>query len=394
MIYKLLLFSLLFLLGLASAQATTSTQQNNPSVEILKNSLALTFSTDGTLWRVLPSAEFVFVDYSKDLGLSYSQPVKVNKKAQKISAWAENPPAIKVSKAGRIYILYYVDEQQKSTSYFSYSDDFGRSFSASRLISDHAATAMHYMDKMLLDKQDNVHFFWHDKRDQDNNAALGTGALSLYHAKSDGADKGALNNSLVSHAVCSCCRSAVSLSSQNLPVILMRMVFADGARDHALLTQNTQAEWSVPRHISDDHWVIDACPEHGPALAIDEQDRSHLTWFSLGNKRQGIFYAQTDDYGTTVSQPIAIGQIEFLPSHPDVISLNSRVVLAWTEFNGKETSLYIQQSDNRGNTWQAAKKIFDTLSTAGHPQLLAYKERIFISWMTHLEGHRFIEVSK
>jgi len=392
--YKSLLFPLLFLLGLLGAQAGTVTKQNNPSVEILKNTLALTFATNGTLWRVLPGSEFVYVDYSKDLGLSYSQPVKVNKKAQKISAWTENPPAIKVSRTGRIYILYYADEQQKSTSYFSYSDNFGRSFSASKLISDHAATDMHYMDKMLLDKQGNVHFFWHDKRDPNNNAALGAGALSLYHAKSEGADKRGLKNSLVSHAVCSCCRSAVSLSPQGLPVILMRMVFADGARDHALLTQNNQAEWSVPQHISDDHWVIDACPEHGPALAIDEQGRSHLTWFSLGDKRQGIFYAQTDNYGAAVSDPMAIGQIQFLPSHPDVISADKRVVLAWTEFNGRETSLYIQQSDDRGNTWQVAKKVFSTLSTAGYPQLLAYKERIFISWMTQLEGHRFIEVSK
>lgn len=367
---------------------------NELPVNIIKNTLAVSFSQNGTLWRLLPARDFVYVDYSLDQGLSYSKAVKVNPKAQKISAWPENPPAIEVTKAGRILVLYYADEQQKSTSYFSYSDDSGKTFTPPVLISDQAATDMHYMDKMLLDSTGNVHFFWHDRRDEAKNDALGSGVISLYHAQTNSGEVSELKNELITHSVCSCCRTAISLSAKGEPVLLLRMTFPDGARDHVLLSRDATTEWGKAKRISDDHWVIDACPEHGPALAIGDQGRSHITWFSLGDTRQGIFYAQTDDYGSTVSNPVPLGNKKYLPSHPDVFAEQQRVVLAWTEYNGTETTLYSLQSVNRGKTWQHVKKVFSSASAVGYPALLAHNGRVFVSWVTKNEGHQLLEIKE
>ncbi|MCK5354680.1 MAG: exo-alpha-sialidase, partial [Methyloprofundus sp.] len=283
------------------------------------------------------------------------------------------------------------DEQQKSTSYFSYSDNQGKTFSTPALISDHATTDMHYMDKMLLDKAGDIHFFWHDRRNKAENNKL-SGSISLYHAQTKSMGTGEFKNELITHSVCSCCRTAISLSAQGEPVLLIRMAFPDGSRDHALLSKTSATEWGDIKRISDDHWVIDACPEHGPALAIDQQGRSHLTWFSLGDKRQGIFYAQTDNKGDTVSSPMPLGNNEFLASHPDVLASQQRVALAWTEYNGSETSLYTQLSNSRGAAWQAAKKVASSTDSVGYPKLLNHNGRIFISWITHNEGHQLIEV--
>ncbi|BCG64037.1 MAG: hypothetical protein methR_P1802 [Methyloprofundus sp.] len=384
-----LLFSMLSQLAFAAHNS-----HNQLPVDIIRNTLALTFAENGTLWRLLPTRDFIYVDFSTDNGNSYSKPSKVNKQAQKISAWPENPPAIAVTKSGRILVLYYADTQQKSTSYFSYSDDLGKTFSTPTLISDHATTDMHYMDKMLVDQQGDVHFFWHDRRNEGQNTGMGSGVLSLYHAKINKLNNDISKNELINHFVCSCCRTAISLSPQGYPIILMRMAFPDGARDHVLLSKESATQWRTPSRISDDHWVIDACPEHGPALAIDTQGRSHLTWFSLSNKRQGIFYAYTDDYGITVSNPMPLGQLDYLPSHPDIAVAKQRVVVAWTEFDGKTTSLYIQQSFNKGESWQTAQKVASSTSSTGYPILLAQNEKIFISWVTKATGHSLIEVIK
>ncbi|GAW86592.1 conserved hypothetical protein [Bathymodiolus platifrons methanotrophic gill symbiont] len=381
----------IYLLLLVFVPTSNAAHNNKLPVKIIKNTLAISFAQDGTLWRLLPANDFIYIDYSKDLGGTYSSPVKVNQQAQKISAWPENPPAILVTKAGRVLVLYYADEQQKSTSYFSYSDDQGKTFSAPVLISDQAATNMHYMDKMLLDRAGNIHFFWHDNRNKAENSKL-AGSISLYHAQTKTIGVGGFENEIIPHSVCSCCRTAISLSAHGNPVLLLRMAFADGARDHVMLSKKNATEWGPAKRISDDHWVIDACPEHGPALAIDKQGRSHLTWFSLGEKRQGIFYAQTDNYGETVLKPMPLGNSEFLASHPDVIAAQQRVVLVWTEFNGSETSLYSQQSKNRGKTWQVVKKVFSSASSTGYPKLLAHEGHIFVSWLTKQEGHHLIEV--
>jgi hypothetical protein len=389
----LLSYALLFSLLSQVAIAAHNVHHQLP-VDIIRNTLALTFAENGTLWRLLPTRDFIYVDFSTDNGNSYSKPRKVNKQAQKISAWPENPPAIAVTKSGRILILYYADTQQKSTSYSSYSDDLGKTFSTPVLISDRAMTAMHYMDKMLVDQKGGVHFFWHDRRHDDQNPNMGSGVLSLYHAKINQLTNDISQNELISHFVCSCCRTAISLSPQGYPVILMRMVFADGARDHVLLSKESATQWRTPKRISDDHWVIDACPEHGPALAIDSQGRSHVTWFSLGNKRQGIFYAHTDDYGINTSNPMPLGQPDYLPSHPDIAVAKQRVVVAWTEFDGKATHLYIQQSFNKGINWQTAQKIASSASTTGYPILLTHNEKIFLSWVTKETGHSLVEVIK
>jgi len=386
---KILPIYLLLLLPMSFSYAA----HNNLPVKIIKNTLAVSFAPDGTLWRLLPAKDFVYLDYSKDLGKTFSLSVKVNQQAQKISAWPENPPAILVTISGRVLVLYYADEQQKSTSYFSYSDDQGKTFSTPILISDHAATDMHYMDKMLLDKMENVHFFWHDRRDKAENSTL-SGSISLYHAQTNSMGSGEFKNELITHSVCSCCRTAISLSAQGDPVLLLRKAFPDGARDHVLLSKKSATEWGNVKRISDDHWVIDACPEHGPALAIDKLGRSHMTWFSLGDKRQGIFYAQTDDYAESISKPIPLGNSEFLASHPDVIVTGQRVVLAWTEYNGSETILYSQQSDNRGELWQLAKKIVTSTDSVGYPKLLSHNGGVFISWITKKEGHQIIEVKQ
>lgn len=389
---KLFAIYLLLLLFVSGSHAAIN-KDNQLPVKIIKNTLAVTFSPDGTLWRLLPAADFVYLDYSVDKGITYSAPVKVNQQAQKISAWPENPPAIAITQSGRILVLYYADKQQKSTSYFSYSDDLGKSFSKPVLVSDQAATEMHYMDKMLLDKAGNVHFFWHDMRHKVENSNKGSGVISLYHAQAKSSDIGTLKNELITHAVCSCCRTAISLSALGHPVLLLRMVLQGGARDHVLLRKKSATDWGEAKRISDDHWVIDACPEHGPAIAIDGQGRSHLTWFSLGDKRQGIFYAQTDDYGVKVTPPIPLGNSDFLPSHPDVIVTQQRVVLTWTEFDGVRTSLYSQQSDDRGKTWRKSREIDSSTTSTGYPKLLAHKGQVFLSWFTKNEGHRLMEVT-
>lgn len=371
--------------------------QNNPSaaktasLPIIRSTVAANFGSDGRLWRLIPTSDAVYIDYSDNNGQTFSQPVQVNPASQKISAWPENPPAIAVSRSGRIHVLYYADEAQKSTSYYSYSDDGGKTFSMPMLVSDHADSAMHYMDKMLLDNEDKVYLFWHDRRHELLDQQLGSGVLSLYYTISGQKHEG-FENRFVSGGICSCCRTATALSSDNKPVILARMVFPEGVREHALIHMDENGDWNRPVRVTTDRWTIEACPEHGPALSIDKQGRSHLAWFTLGNVRQGIFYAQTDDYGINVSKPMAIGDRSRLPGHPDILALNDRVALTWKEFDGENTYIRVQESYDRGAGWSTPKTVFKTAGDNGHPHLISNGQAIFLSWMSSELGYKILQL--
>lgn len=394
MIYKQFNFFLV-LVCLLMLPACQTTPNLNEVVDIsrhaINTTISVTYGKNGRLWRLTPSKHAIFVDYSDDAGKTFSRPIQVNPGEQTISAWPENPPAIAISQSGRINVLYYADEEQKSTSFFSYSDDNGKTFSQPVLISDQAKTAMHYMDKMMIDHEDNIYLFWHDLRHHHKDRQHGSGVLSLYYSVSAPDQTSTFNNHFISSAVCSCCRTATAFDSKNKPVILVRMVFPESVRDHALIHMDEKGAWSQPQRITFDNWEIEACPEHGPALAIDSRNRSHLTWFTLG-KRRGIFYAQTDDYGLNVTQPMALGNSNRLPSHPDVIALKNRVVLTWKEFDGERTYIQTQESNNRGANWSKARTIQTSAHENGHPNLISNGSDIFVSWLVEGEPHHIVKL--
>lgn len=388
------LFSLLLL---NSCQVTThNTGLQESSYNILNSTVSLNFAPDGRLWRLVPSKQAVYVDFSNDYGKTYSPAIRINQRDQKISAWPENPPAIEISNSGRINVLYYADEEQRSTSFYSYSDDNGQTFSTPVLVSDQAQTAMHYMDKMLIDNNDKLYLFWHDTRHESHELKhkheMNEGVLSLYYSVKNPLDKSQFNSHFLSGDICSCCRTATTFSSEGYPVILARMVYDNGIRDHALIHMNKDGSWQKPQRVTYDNWQIEACPEHGPAIAIDDKNRTHLTWFTLGDSRQGIFYAYTDNDGKSVSEPLALGDIDHIPSHSDVIALKNRVMLVWKEFNGEQTTLHVKESQDRGMTWTDIATNLNSESKNSHPKLISNKSDFFLSWTSKDKGHQIIKL--
>jgi len=385
-----LFFSGLFLLN--GCQTTNDDKNSKLAYKALRSTISVNFSQDNRLWRLIPTKQAIYVDFSDDFGQSYSKSVKVNKLDQTISAWPENPPAIKISQSGRIYALYYADEQQKSTSFISYSDDDGQTFSTPALVSDHAQTNMHYMDQMLIDSEDKLFLFWHDTRHDSHKNEQINGSLSLYYSTKKTSDETPFENTFINNGICSCCRTAAAFDNKGNPVIFARMVYDNGVRDHALMRIKENEKWQVPQRTTYDEWNIEACPEHGPAITIDKNNRTHLTWFTLGEKRQGIFHAHTDDFGKTVSTPITLGNPNQRPSHPDIISLDQRVIIVWKEFDGEKTILQSKESFDQGNTWTEKAIGLTSKTNNSHPALVANKTDVFLSWTAEDAGHVILKL--
>jgi len=385
-----LLFSIITLFILNSCQ-TTIIESNQLHNKILRATVSVAFSPEGRLWRLTPTLHAIYIDHSDDNGKTFKSPVKINPSEQKISVWPENPADIKISPSGRINILYYADKAQKSTSLFSYSDDNGKSFSPPILVSDQAKKSMHYMDKMLIDKDDNTYLFWHDTRHESHDKKQADGVLSLYYSKKSASDHSQFHNQFLSKDICSCCRTATAMSHGKNPVLFARMVFEGGIRDHALIRMDQEGVWKKPQRVTHDDWNIEACPEHGPAIAIAD-NRIHLTWFTLGDKRQGIFYRQTDDFGETLSPPMPLGNANRLPSQPDILALQNRVIIVWKEFDGEQTTLHSKESLDAGKSWINKSINLNSRSKNNHPKLITNNKDIFLSWTSRVQGHRLIKL--
>ncbi len=351
---------------------------------------AAAFGPDGRLWRLVPSEKSIKIDYSTDYGKTFSPPVRVNPVDKPIHSWEENPPAISVDKGGRVYVLYFADDLQRSTSFFSQSEN-GLHFSEPVKISSKADSSYHYQTEMLVGTTGNVHFMWHDARDRAEYKQQGGGDLSIYHVSAKARKEMAFpSDHRIAKNICSCCRTAMAEDIDGNVVILARFVYPGNIRDHGMFRLSAEGLPSEPWRVTFDDWEIEGCPTHGPALSISSDGRYHMTWFSQGNKYFGLFYAWSDDQGKTFSEPRKIGDHDKLPGYPDVLALGKEVALVWKVFDGTKTQITVMRSSDRGMHWSAAKVIAESEQNSAHPALITDGKQIFLSWNSIDKGFQLI----
>jgi len=354
----------------------------------VKLPVSAAFGPDRRLWRVVSTEDRVYVDYSKDYGKSFSPPVAVNAERAPMWGQSEYRSQIVVDPAGRIYVAYPAFGLQPWTTYLSVSEDRGQHFSTPEPLSDQARVANSFQTVLALDAKNRLHAFWHDERGVANEAS----GNAIFHSVRDAGGKFIESNRKVVDGICSCCRLAADFDADGQPVLLFRNVYPGNIRDHELLKARSDGSGWTGARVSVDDWQIEACPVHGPALAIGPNGRYHIAWFTQGRVRQGLFYANSSDHWQHFSNPMPLGDMKKLPSHPDVIALGQRVILTWEEFDGVKTQIMAMQSQDGGRTWSQAKPAAESASESDYPFLLTNGQAIFVSWNSQREGYRLIPI--
>jgi len=361
---------------------------------LAKPSLAITaaFDEKGRLWRVLAHERHVLVSHSDDGGNSFSQPVKVNSAAEDILGDGENRTKIVVRK-GVIYVSYTQGLAKHMTGHirFSRSADGGETFSPPITVNDNLEIISHRFEAMGVNERGQAYIAWLDKRDLSAATKKGekyTG-LGVYYAVSD--DNGASFHANVRAAEhgCECCRVAMAMDIDGVPVIAWRHVFGKNVRDHAMLRLDGK---SPLVRVSNDNWEVDACPHHGPALSIASDGVYHFVWFNNAPERHGLFYANSSDRGKSFSSPLSFGNFKAQAAHPNVLSLGKRVFIVWKEFDGVTTTINLIRSGDGGMSWSVPSRVASTSEASDHPWLIADGEKAYLSWNTLAEGYRLLNL--
>lgn len=349
------------------------------------------FDQHGRLWTAWTNDQFVYVNYSDDNGLHFSQPVKVNMTGENIAAGNEHRPKIRTSQDGTIYLSWTTKLAKRYTGNirFSRSADNGKSFSAPTTINDDHNIISHRFDALGVNNKGHIYISWLDKRDQQAAKQSGreyNGAAAYYAVSTDNGNTFSENQKLADNS-CECCRMAIDFDKNDLPVIAWRHVYGDHIRDHAIVSFTDTHTPSAPQRMSHDEWKINGCPHHGPSLSIDSQNRYHAVWFNNAEQRHGIFYAHSDDQGKTFSQPVQIGNYDKQASHADIINTENQVYIVWQEQHNNLSKVFFQVSEDSGNSWSAVKDISQTSSAADYPFLLKKGKNIFMS--RQIPGQRY-----
>lgn len=346
-----------------------------------------TFDSRGRLWRVRPGADGVWVDYSDDLGRTFGAAVRASPEVP--AADGELAPEIAVARDGTVHIAYTLPGATnpivghiRSTR----STDGGRSFGPADTVNDNRDEITHRFQSMVVDERGAVHLVWIDKRDLEAAKRRGQAyaGAAIYSARAADGRFGA--NAKVADHSCECCRIASALDTDGVPVAFWRHVFDDGSRDHAL----ARLDGSAAARVTHEGWRINACPHHGPAIAIGPDRTRHLAWFTAEQGEGRVLYQAQDLAGRAAAPPRRLGGDQ--ASYPALLAAGDNVVLAWKDFDGRATRIYAEHSTDGGRTWSAPQTLASSIGPSDRPRLVSHAGQAYLSWNTRDDGYRLIPV--
>lgn len=114
---------------------------------------------------------------------------------------------------------------------------------------------------------------------------------------------------VVARGTCQCCRTALTVDGGGTVYVVWRHIFGDHIRDIALARSVDGGQtFTEPVRVHTDAWRIEGCPHAGPGVAVDEEGRVHVVWYTGAEGKAGVYYAASADGGATFGPAITLAR--------------------------------------------------------------------------------------
>ena len=321
----------------------------------------------------------VYAAVSTDGGRTFGSAVRVNDVDGDARLNGEQPPRVVVHQSA-VTVIWTAKSVSGTRLVQARSDNGGKSFAKAISLPGGDAAGNRGWQNAAADRSGRVYAVWLDHRE----LASQDGAVAASHhdhaaspqgsgpatsaSKPDGvamaqrsklylgSADGAIAPRAITGGVCYCCKTALATSADGGVFAAWRHVYPGNIRDIAFTASRDGGEtFSPPLRVSEDQWVLEGCPDDGPAMAVDAKQRIHIVWPTLiteaaagqaanAEKSQTIalFYAMSVD-GRTFTPRRRI-PTEGMPHHPQVtIGADGALTVAWDEgANGKRRATIAQ----------------------------------------------------
>lgn len=350
----------------------------------------------------------VFVAVSRDGGTTFGAAVQVNTVPGEARLNGEMPPRVALgsstgSSLPEIVVLWTARGAATEIK-TARSRDGGRTFGKPTSLQVAGAAGDRGWPSLALDRSGRLHAIWLDHRGLAAARAARGGASghkpgaphdgvamaqnsSLYHASITGSSA---TEHEITKGVCYCCKTALAAGADGTLFAAWRHVYPGSFRDMAFATSRDGGRsFSAPVRVSEDGWAIDACPDDGPAMAVDASGAVHLAWPTVvggDNPRGAIFYSTMPRDGQPFTKRQQVGTLGGpKPSHPQiVVDSRRRVFVAWDELaNGRQTAAVREvRADATGATSFGPIVTLSSSESGSYPALAAAGNRVLAAWAT------------
>jgi hypothetical protein len=298
-----------------------------------------------------------------------------------IEPHGESPPKIAYASDGSLDALYVVGKVAPGKRFplgalrFARSPDGGKSWDQPVTITDDSAFGSHNFHALHIARDGTIYAAWLDGR---------SGKSHAYATRSeDGGKSWAPNLPISTGEACPCCRTALATAPGGVVYAAWRAVLPGNVREIVVARSNDRGTtWGEPVRVQNDGWQVDACPHAGPALAVDSQQRLHVTWWSGKEGAAGVFYARSDDGGKSFTHVAPLGTAQFSqPAHVQLSVGDSGVVaVAWDDGTLQTPRIALRVSRDGGSGFAPTRYISAEGRAASFPVLALNGKELTVAW--------------
>jgi hypothetical protein len=366
----------------------------------------------------------VYLATSHDDGQTFGAPTRVNSGSEHANFSPEQPPRVAlVPRPGGqpAVAVVWTSKGDTGTRLFSArSEDGGKTFKPASVVPGTDASGNRGWESVATKNDGALVALWLDHRD----LAPKAGSAPMNHAehqhvtsgenKTDGVARAQLSQLFfanltadsssrsLARGVCYCCKTAMTTDTTGGIYTAWRQVYSGNVRDIAFSKSSDGGRtFSTPVRVSDDNWVLDGCPENGPAIVVDTAHRIHVVWPTLlpGSTASslptlGLFYATSDDGRRfRARQPIPT---QGVPRHVQIAATaRGQLVIAWDEQSPGSRIVAIARGtiDRNGSTRFSREAIPDD-RPGSYPIVGATDSGAVVGWTSGDSGQSVIRTTR
>jgi hypothetical protein len=354
-------------------------------------SLAADGDRVGAVWAASNSAGTdIYAAFSEDDGAHFGAPVRVNDVPGDANAGGEQPPRI-VIKDERVNVVWVSKQGGAAAIRAAASNDGGATFARATTITPSGLTGARGWESAAVSDDGALHAVWLDGRNavpaaHDHHAPSAQNALSaarapmrqdIYHAIWRGTDPPV--ETMVAANVCFCCKTAI-VSRNHDVYVAWRHLFDGGIRDIAVArSSDGGATFSAPVRVSADNWKIDACPDDGPAMAVDATGALHIVWPTMVHEPAGdriaIFEAESTNGGATFTPRRRVDTGAASAAHPRIAIGPAGAAVVWDELAEGARRGWMRIGDGQPIGLSAAAATYPAIAATPHAFVVGWTEQ-------------------
>jgi hypothetical protein len=264
---------------------------------------------------------------------AWSQPRTVASGRGWFVNWADFP-SLRVMEGGRMAAHWL---QKSGAGKYAYdvriaqSADGGATWTEGVVPHRDGTQAEHGFASLWAAAGDSLGAVWLDGRKYAT-AKDGPGAETMLVSTSVRKDGAVGAERVLDDRICDCCQTSMARTTAG-PVVVYRDRSPDEVRDISIVRQ-VNGEWTAPRAVHTDGWVMPACPVNGPAVSADG-NRVAVAWFTAADSTAQVKVAFSDDAGAAFAAPVRIDGGRPL-GRVDVELVDGGALVSWLEARGEK----------------------------------------------------------